>query len=138
VRLLDPLSQHELAALYHEHDVAVVPLLRNDRNVVQGCCPLKVLEAMACGTTVIASDLPVVRAMAEDDREALLVRPGSGKAIKDAVLRLVANPELGRRLSAAARARVEECLTWEIAGRRLVHAYADLSAPNPLNTENVT
>ena len=34
---------------------------------------------MAAGTPVIASDLPVVRALAENDREALLVRPGSGK-----------------------------------------------------------
>ena len=53
---------------------------------------------MAAGTPVIASDLPVVRALAENGREALLVRPGSAKAIKDAAIRLVMEPDLGRRL----------------------------------------
>ena len=126
VQLLDPVSRSALAALHHQADVIVAPLTRNDRNLVQGCCPLKVLEAMASGTPLIASDLPVVRELAIDDREALLVRPGSAKAIKDGMLRLARENGLARRLSEAARQRVEQNFTWTRAQQALTTAYDDL------------
>ncbi len=125
VRLLEPVSRMELAALHHEADVIVAPLTRNDRNLVQGCCPLKVLEAMASGTPLIASDLPVVRELATGDLEAILVRPGSAKAIKDGMLQL-AEEGLARRLSFAARTRIERKFTWARAQNALVAAYEGL------------
>ena len=99
VRFTGPVDQASLAQLHHESDVILAPLTANDRNLVQGCCPLKVLEAMASCTPLVASDLPVVRELVRPEEDALLVRPGSAKAIKDAVLRLVADPTLGRRLA---------------------------------------
>ena len=126
VRLLPPAGPEGLVALHHQADVALAPLLACDRNLVQGCCPLKVIEAMATGTPVVASDLPDVRALAEPDVEALLVRPGSAKAIKDAWLRLRGEPGLGLRLSQAARARVEREHTWERAGDALLAVYGEM------------
>lgn len=123
ITLIEPVPQDALAALHHEHDVVVIPLPANDRNLVQGCCPLKLLEAMATGTPIIASDMPVVRDLAAPDREALLVKPGSAKAIKDAMLRLRAEPALGPRLGQAARRRVARDYTWAASGARLIHAY---------------
>lgn len=126
VRLLEPVSKSELATLHCEADVIVAPLTRNDRNLVQGCCPLKVLEAMASGTPLIASDLPVVRELATDGIEGLLVRSGSAKAIKDGMLRLRSEEGLAKRLSQAARARVERDFTWDRAQATLVEAYERL------------
>ncbi|MFH1747788.1 MAG: glycosyltransferase family 4 protein [Planctomycetota bacterium] len=128
VELLPPVSQAELVQKYHQADVAIVPLMPNDRNLVQGCCPLKVIEAMSAGTPVVASDLPVVTILARPDTDALLVRPGSAKAIKDALLALRADPELPRRLSMNARARVEREMTWKQAQQALVAAYEELPA----------
>lgn len=126
VQWLAPGDQAMVARLHHESDVALAPLLCNDRNVVQGCCPLKVLEAMASGPPLVASDLPVVTCLARQDQEALLVKPGSAKSIKDAVLRLLREPGLAPRLSRAARRRVEEQFTWERAGQELLAAYAQM------------
>jgi glycosyltransferase involved in cell wall biosynthesis len=123
VQLLAPVSRHELATLHGNADVIVAPLTPNDRNLVQGCCPLKILEAMASGTPLIASDLPVVRELATNETEALLVRPGSGKSVKDAMLRLRADRSLARRMSLAARRRVEREFTWARAKASLVDAY---------------
>jgi len=125
VVILPPLSQAELLTRYHQADVALVPLPHNDRNVVQGCCPLKLIEAMAAGVPVVASDLPVVRALAEPDVEVIAVRPSSAKAIKDGLLRLLGEPALGARLARAARRRVEGQLTWRHSCARLIEAYSE-------------
>ncbi len=126
VDILPAVSQTRLARLHHEADVVLAPLKANDRNLVQGCCPLKVLEAMASGTPLIASDLPVVSALARGGREATLVRPGSAKAIKDAVLRLRDDPHHGRQMAAAARRRILQQFRWEHSQRRLVRAYEEV------------
>jgi glycosyltransferase involved in cell wall biosynthesis len=122
VELLEPLPQAELARLHHACDVVLVPLPVNDRNCVQGCCPLKLLEAMATGTPVVASNLPVVRTLAGPE-EVLLIRPGSAKAIAEAVKALRADSALGPALSAQARARVERDFPWGRAQASLVGAY---------------
>ncbi|MCP4848826.1 MAG: glycosyltransferase family 4 protein [Verrucomicrobiaceae bacterium] len=126
VSLLGPLPKVDLVDLLHESDAVLAPLPPNDRNIEQGCCPLKVLEAMAAGGPLVASDLPVVSALVEPEREALLVRPGSAKAIKDGLLRLREDAELGAKLSQAARTRVERDFTWQRAGESLLSCYREL------------
>ena len=134
VQILAPVSRAELSAHYHNADVALVPLTISDRNTVQGCCPLKVIEAMACGVPIVASDLPVVSALARHGREATLVRAGSPKAIKDGILDLLRDPDGARRRAEAARARVEAELTWKIAGDALIEAYDSLRLPSLSST----
>lgn len=126
VRLLGPVSQPALVDLLHGCDAVLAPLPPNDRNLEQGCCPLKVIEAMAAGTPLIASDMPVVSVLAENGVEAQLVRPGSAKAIKDGLLRLREDAAFGLRLSRAARARVERQFTWTRATDALLDAYREL------------
>ncbi len=124
--ILETMSQVQLVQHIHQADAIVAPLTPNDRNLVQGCCPLKVLEGMATGTPVIASDMPVVRELGTDGEHFLLVQPGSAKAIKDALLRLIQEPELAPRLAIAARKRIEKYYTWQQAGAALVEAYKSL------------
>jgi glycosyltransferase involved in cell wall biosynthesis len=126
VEFVDGVSQTQLARLHHEADAILVPLMPNDRNVVQGCCPLKVLEAMASGTPLVASDLPVVAALARPEVDAILVRPNSAKAIKDALLRLRCDPESAATRSCSARQRIESEFTWKLAQERLIEAYRRL------------
>jgi glycosyltransferase involved in cell wall biosynthesis len=126
VQIIAPVSQAELVALMHQADAIAAPLTANDRNLVQGCCPLKVLEGMASGTPVIASDLPVVQELGTHDEHLLLVPPGSAKALKDAMVRLRTETELRGMLAIAARQRIEEHYTWRQAGAALVAAYEEL------------
>ncbi|MBE9209986.1 glycosyltransferase family 4 protein [Nostoc sp. LEGE 06077] len=126
LKILEPLSQQELVKYIHNSDVILAPLTPNDRNLIQGCCPLKILEGMATGIPVIASDLPVVRELGEDGVDFLLVKPGSAKAIKDAVLRLQSEPELAAQIAINARNRIEQHYTWNLAGEALIAAYTEL------------
>ena len=129
IELMGPVSKRELAELYHSSDVVIAPLTRNDRNCDQGCCPLKVLESLACGTPLIASDLEVVRELCRVEQHALLVRAGSGKSIKDAMLRLRDDPRLATELSTAGRQHVDAYFNWAMAQQALLSVYRDLMCP---------
>jgi glycosyltransferase involved in cell wall biosynthesis len=126
IEVLPPMSQPELLDHLHRSDAVLAPLGLNDRNMVQGCCPLKILESMAAGTPVIASDLPVVRELGRDGEHFLLVKPGSVDQLAEALLRLRSDVALASRLALQARAHVEATHTWEQAGAALVAAYAQL------------
>ena len=123
VEYLPARSQPELVRLMHRADAIVAPLKANDRNLVQGCCPLKVIEGMASGTPVITTDLPVVTDLGENEQHFCAVRPGSAKAIKDAMLRLRSDTALRLRLSQAGRSHIEENYTWTRAQAALLACY---------------
>lgn len=65
------------------------------------------MEAMARGLPVIASDIPANRELIEDGRTGLLVRPGDSVAFAQYADRLLADGEWSRRLGEAARERME-------------------------------
>ncbi len=73
--------------------------------------PMKLLEMMAIGMPILASDLPSVRNVCRDGIEAVLLPPNP-HAIAAAAERLLAQPRLAARLGAAARARARD-FSWE-------------------------
>jgi glycosyltransferase involved in cell wall biosynthesis len=69
---------------------------------------LAILEAMAAGVPVIASDVGGVRDAVTDGRTGVLIPPADPRSLADAILRLAADPELSGRLAAAAARDVRE------------------------------
>jgi len=126
VTMLPALPQTELAEHLRAADVMLAPLTLNDRNVVQGCCPLKILEGMAAGVPVIASDLPVVRELGCDGVHFLVVKAGSVDQIAQAALRLARDPALAASIAEQARAHVLANYTWDRSCELLLQAYAGL------------
>lgn len=116
---LQPWLQHAVAS--------IAPLSDCARNVVQGCSPLKVLESMAAGVAVIASDLPAVREIVTDRVEGLLVPPDRPDALARAMRIAYQYPQLRHDLGARGRERIAQSLTWEHATRRLVEVYSSAS-----------
>jgi glycosyltransferase involved in cell wall biosynthesis len=70
--------------------------------------PLALLEAMAHGIPVIASEVGGVPAVVSHERTALLVPPADTAALAGAMEALASNPDLSRTLSGAARRVVEQ------------------------------
>jgi len=131
LNVIEAVPQAELAAHLRESDIVLAPLTLNDRNVTQGCCPLKILESMAAGVPVITSDLPVVRELGCHLEHFLLVKAGSVDEIAQAVLRLAADDALARRISERAREHVFERFTWRHAGDALASAYEEIGISRP-------
>jgi glycosyltransferase involved in cell wall biosynthesis len=121
---LQPWLQHAIAS--------IAPLSDCARNVVQGCSPLKVLESMAAGVAVIASDLPAVRELITDRVEGLLVPPDRPPALARAMRIAFEYPDLRRDLGSRGRERIEHSLTWGHATRRLQEVYSTL----PIKTDS--
>jgi glycosyltransferase involved in cell wall biosynthesis len=84
---------------------------------------LALVEAMARGCPVVASDAASLPEIVTPEVNGLLVPPNQPAAIGDAVLRLAREPELWARLAAGARRAVEERFTWEQVVDRCLEAY---------------
>lgn len=68
---------------------------------------LSILEAMAAGSAVVATDVGGTREVVVDGETGMLVPPGSSTAIASAVLHLLDDPAEREAIARAARARVE-------------------------------
>jgi glycosyltransferase involved in cell wall biosynthesis len=84
---------------------------------------IAVVEAMACGLPVVISDQVNIWREIEGDG-AGLVTPCEAGAVADAIARLLADPELRRRMGAAGRAAVAQRYSWDKVGEQLEAAYA--------------
>lgn len=69
--------------------------------------PLSLIEAMAAGKAIIASDIPSIREIVKHDEEAILVDPLDIRALKQAILLLYNNPDLRTKLGRRARERAK-------------------------------
>jgi glycosyltransferase involved in cell wall biosynthesis len=80
------------------------------------------LEAMACGLPIVASDIPGNRDLIENNRDGLLVRVADPIELSAAVLRLLNEPGLAGQLGANARDRVGRHFSLE----KMITAYLQL------------
>jgi glycosyltransferase involved in cell wall biosynthesis len=113
------LEETELAPIRAHALVSVAPLRECVRNLSQGCAPLKILESMADGVAVVASDLPAVREIITDGHDGRLVPADRPADLARALRILLEYPELRERLGTNARTTVENRLTWDLSLRRL-------------------
>ncbi|HVF56894.1 MAG TPA: glycosyltransferase [Pyrinomonadaceae bacterium] len=89
--------------------------------------PTKLFEYMAMGKGIVASRLGQIADVLRDEETALLVEPGDALALKNALERMAASPELRARLGAAARAACVARHTWAHNAGRVLDAYRSLS-----------
>ncbi|MCP4157009.1 MAG: glycosyltransferase family 4 protein [bacterium] len=81
--------------------------------------PNVVMEAMAAGTAVIASNIGGIPELLENNDGGLLVTPGDVKGLVNALLTLIQDSALKTLLIKNARKRVEEHYSLDVARRRL-------------------
>lgn len=86
---------------------------------------LALVEAMARGCPVIASNVASLPEIVEPGQSGLLVPPNDPVALSRAIERLRDDPELWRRTSTGARRRVEERFTWSRVVDRCLEAYGE-------------
>ena len=110
----------------------VAPLISCNRNILQGCNPLKVLESMSYGIPVLASNLPVVSAIIKDGETGFLVPPDRPERLGRAMRQLVEAPERLRQVGAKAAKLIANEYLWEIQEEKMQIVYNDLLISTPI------
>lgn len=134
VRWFHALAEDELAGWREHATLSLAPLRDCSRNSLQGCSPLKLLESMAAGVPVIASDLPPVRELMRDGEHGRLVAADRPGELARMIRVLLDYPERIAEMGAAARAHVAEHFTWEHSTLRLREVYAALGSNDVMSS----
>ena len=117
VRFHQNVSDEQLRLIYQRSDALFLPLTESTANNT-------LLEGIACGLPVIATDLPSVRAYVSD-RCAMLPAMGDVDALVPAIERLKSEEALRSAMGAASRSRAEQ-LSWAQIGREYQDLYLRL------------
>jgi alpha-maltose-1-phosphate synthase len=121
VRLAGVLPQSEVARCYQESDAFVLPSLHEGFGLV-------LLEAMASGLPVVATDRTGAKDCIADGKEGLIVPARDAAALANAILWCYEHPEERAAMGRAARARIESEFTLEHYNERVIALYRNLAA----------
>ncbi|TFV66742.1 UNVERIFIED_ORG: glycosyltransferase family 1 protein [Bacillus sp. AZ43] len=122
VRLLGEISEADKAAFLRSIDVYCAPnLLGESFGVV-------LIEALAAGAPIVASDLDAFARVLEDGAAGVLVRRGDAAALGRALCDLLADPERRAELSAAGP-RAAGAYDWGVLARRILAVYETVVLP---------
>lgn len=115
-------ERDRIPALFAAADLFLLPSVHDHAGNVDGL-PNTLLEAMATGLPIIASDVVGVPTVIADGAEGVLVPERDAAALGAAIAALLRDPARAAALGRAARARVERELTWPQTARRFVAVY---------------
>jgi starch synthase len=110
------LPQPDLVDLYHSCDIYVHPSLAE-------CLSLVILEAMACGKPVVATNVGGTSYEVIDGKTGFLVKPGNARELSEKIKILTDDPELMNFMGKNGRERVKRNFTWESAAEKTLNLY---------------
>ena len=119
VVFLGRVSNETLPALYASADVFCAPGTGGES---QG---IVLLEALASGRAVVASDIPGYRSVIQHQRNGLLVQPGRHEELAWAICHLLGSEEERQRLGEAGRQRAET-FSWERVATQVLAFYEEV------------
>ena len=125
VSFLGGISDEEKASLLAGASVYVAPQTGGES------FGIVLVEAMAAGTAVVASDIPAFRAVLEDGRAGVLFETGSSAALVDQLLGLLADKARLEDLSKAGQ-RASLQYDWEVVADKVFEVYRlaiDMGSP---------
>lgn len=106
VQLAGPAPLDRVRQLMEEASMLVAPCVTASTGDRDGM-PTVLLEAMACGTPCLATDVTGIPEIIHNRVTGLLVPERSPRELAAAIAKLLNNPALGNRLASAARERIE-------------------------------
>ena len=103
VRFLEPRPRDQVPPLVAAADIVIVPLATH----LPGATPSKLYEAMACGRPVVVVAEGEPAAIVREHRAGIVVRPGDGPGLVDALRTLSGDAALRQELGANGRHAAE-------------------------------
>jgi D-inositol-3-phosphate glycosyltransferase len=125
VTIIPPQPHHVLSTYYRAADVCLVPSRSESFGLVA-------LEAAACGTPVVASDVGGLRTLIEEGRTGFRISGRDPRDFAAATRRILDSPRLADEFSRNAAASAL-FYTWTTMAARLRRVYDDLSLREPVD-----
>jgi glycosyltransferase involved in cell wall biosynthesis len=110
------IDEEEKTKLFKVSQMAVFPSLYEPFGIVA-------LEAMAAGCPVVASDVGGLQEIILHEINGLKVIPGSRDSLKENVIRLLHDDELGKKLAECSKQEVVEKYAWEKVASSTIELY---------------
>lgn len=130
VTFLNHVDDAELPALYRRARVVVLPSVHTTcygkHIAIPELLGLTLLEAMASGTPVIASNVGGLPEVVVDGATGFIVEPGDVETLRERLELLLGDDLLARQMGDNARAHVEEKFTWDRSAERCLAVYEGL------------
>jgi len=118
IRFYDHVDNSKLVDFYNYSDCLVLPSINKAE-----AFGLVLLEAMACSTSVVASNLPGVRSVFKNGREGLIVKPGDANDLANKIKAILSDKKMAESMGLAGRELVESKYTWAKVAKRLDSIY---------------
>ena len=118
VNFLGYISENEKYSYYKSADVCVFPSRYEPFGIV-------LLEAMACGKPVVASNVGGIPFVVEEGKTGLLFESGNVEDLADKIMTILKNEELREKMGEAGRERAKE-FTWDKIAERTVEVYKEI------------
>ncbi|MBD3311257.1 MAG: glycosyltransferase [Candidatus Magasanikbacteria bacterium] len=115
---LDKVNQNKLAIFQKASDILLMPF-PNKAHYKYFMTPLKTFEYMASKRPIIASDLPSIREIL-DDNTALFCRPDSIDSLVEKINDLISNKNLVERITKNAYTKVQQ-YTWKKRAQKILN-----------------
>jgi glycosyltransferase involved in cell wall biosynthesis len=109
----------DMAAVLRQADIVCLPSYREGM-------PKSLIEAAACGLPIVTTDVPGCRDVVTHEENGLLVPIRDARAVADALQRLLADPEMRRRMGESGRRRVIASLSLQSVIDSTLSVYEEL------------
>ena len=119
VIMLGVVPEHEKPMIYNRGWVAAVPSIANESFGIVA------LEAMASGKPVVATRHGGLKDLVIHGETGFLVKPGSSKELAEALILLLQDKELRRRMGRRAREVVEKHYSWGSVLSKILRVYGE-------------
>jgi len=122
VRFLGHLPPEEIPDLLQDSDIFVFSSKAEGR-------PNVILEAMAAGKPVIASNIQGINDLISDGNTGLLYTYGNTTELHSRIIEIIDNPELAHRLGQRARQHISDLeLTWDCCAKQYLELYKQIGS----------
>lgn len=115
IRVIPMMAEEDLVEEYYGHDIFIFPSLYEGFGLV-------LLEAMACGLPVVATDTGGAPDLIQNGVNGVIIQRHNSQGLADRIQMLLENCELREQLGENARRTASE-YTWEVAARKTLACY---------------
>lgn len=123
VKFIEPVEHDKMPDLYNLADVVVSVAISDSQ-------PSTIFEAMACGRPIVASDLPSYSHLLRDNEAALLVPPRDHRSLATALISLLRDEQLGKKIGTNALSLVRRIGDFYAEMQKLEELYQELLTQN--------